>query len=208
MRAALTFTGAGSLTIDARSIQQRAQLNAFRALWIDNASNTQTLTIVIANTQQRLIVAAGAQAWREVLPFSMSDVVVTAVGAGTATIYLYECDKYPDEYFVTAATVTISGTVSVSQIGYPDANYSGSVAAGGTPQVAIPASATTHLASVYNPSALSESLWISYLLTTTLAPNVAGAIELPPGSGWAKTTQNAVWIYAATTGHVYTASAE
>lgn len=67
----LDFTGGDNVVGDLALEQMQGMIDYVQSIWIDNFSNTKTLTITFSGTGQRLTIAAGKQA---LLP------VIAAVG--------------------------------------------------------------------------------------------------------------------------------
>lgn len=79
----LDFTGGDNVTGDLGLEQMQGVIDYVQSIWIDNFSNTKTLTIIFSGTQQRLTIAAGKQALLPVIAatgrFSWA---ATSVGSG------------------------------------------------------------------------------------------------------------------------------
>jgi len=102
-----------------------------------------------------------------------------------------------------SSVATKQGAVVVSDI-------SGTITTGGTAQTISAPQAANQTYLIANVSTTNEMLWINFL-GGTAAPNAAGSMPLHPQTGMNEggfisfTTDKAVSVFAATTGHVFTA---
>lgn len=99
---------------------------------------------------------------------------------------------------------------SIAQAPVTLTNLSGNITTGGDAQVLSTAQSQNQTYFIENIDTISEIIWVNFL-GGTAAPNAEGSIPLRPQSGTSEggsrtfTTDKAVSIYAATTGHKFTA---
>jgi hypothetical protein len=81
---------------------------------------------------------------------------------------------------------------------------SGFINAAATSQLAMSLNPGRSEAFVYNVSSINEPLWINPF-SGAAGPNLAGSIRLPQFTGWSGYVTNPIHVYAATSGHIFTA---
>ena len=204
-------------------VDQLARINSVQTLFVDNSLNSNSITITTGVVNQKIVIPPLSQAYIPVLQnnppvlrFQSSVAVTLPIQIlnfflppivwsvnGTPVLnpsgYMYVTDPILD------ATVS-NNKVNVNQVPYTIqtlTDASGTITAGGTGQIAIPASASRVRWIIENPSAATEILQLSF------GAAGAGKIDLLPGAAWDESNSSivgdAVYVVAATTGHSFTA---
>jgi len=178
-------------------------ISFFQTVWVDNKSNANPLYVRMrGGLSQEIEVPAGAQGAYPlfaVLPQPIEIETTQDTGLIIEVVFL----NVPLAPY-TSGPITVNATVvPIARGTYTD--FSSTIAVGGTSQSAIPVNASRLALIIGNPSDEIESLWINF---TDPAQLGVDSIEVTPGQTWqtqlAISTEE-VTIWAATTGHAYTA---
>ncbi|HEY6019841.1 MAG TPA: DUF1859 domain-containing protein [Candidatus Paceibacterota bacterium] len=210
----IDFTLGLSFKLDLSQVQSQGGMDSVQTLYIDNASNTGSLTILMGLTNQSIILPAGAQAYMPVLQGNPPIIQFTSTAAVPVNIQLLNFFIPPAAWYTTGLPVNDLTLAGIIANGAANVNViagtvtgaidrSGTIALGGTRQQLLAANASRKRWLVSNPSTATEILQISYVT------NVAGLIDLQPGATWSETDASVsgdeIWVVAATLGHAFTA---
>jgi len=211
-------------SLDLTAIQQQLPyFKTLQSMFVDNSANANAITITMNGTLQRIVIPAYGQAYLPILMIAAAVIQFSSASAVQISVQLLDFFLPPMVWSVNGnspinpggtlavADAILDGTVSGGRI---NANAygptiqaltdaSGTIAAGGTPQIAIPANASRTRWIISNPATATEALLIRIGGTT------AGPITLLAGQTWDESGSSivgdAVYVDGATTGHAFTA---
>jgi len=213
-----------TFTLDLSAVQaQLAWFKSIQTIYVDNSANSNPFNITCGVTTQKIVIPPNCcgyvpllQPDQPVLQFQSANVVAVKIQLlnfflppfiwsvnGAATLN-------PGGTLAVADAI-LDATVSNNKVNVTSVPYtiqtltdaSGTIAVGGTAQIAIPASASRQRWIIGNPAAATEPLFIS------IGSGVAGQITLLAGQTWDENggsiVGDAVYVNAATLGHAFTA---
>ena len=195
------FSSVGTMSFDLLLENTEGILQFVQSVYVDNSDNPGPLTITFAQTRQRLIVPANSQGNYPVICPDQTQVTMSSpVNASAVGRIILMNVPMPYTQW-GPVTVNINAITPVVA-----SNFSGTIAAGGVSQVAIPANAARLGFTIQNASNEAEILLIDF--GTAAAPG--SAIELLPGqifppNGSPYISRQSINVRAATTGHAFIA---
>lgn len=219
----IDFSIGSTFQMDLGPVQMNSKfIDSVQALYIDNASNTNPLTVTAGVTNQRIIFPAGYQGYMPILQPNPPVLSFSCAAAVTVKVQVLNFFMPPIMWSTGGSPTFVAGAMVVTDValdnciaagavnvqinpltsqGLTDA--SGAIAVGGTGQIAIPANASRKRWIIMNPAAATENLQISF------GAAAAGKIDLVPGQGWDESgvdvVGDAVYVVAVTGGHAFTA---
>lgn len=216
----LDFTVADAYLIDLTQQYNQKLFTSIQCVYIDNSLNPSPLQIICGTTNQVTTCPPFSQGFFELLLPTPPKLMVQTIGVLVVNIQLLNFYIPPDVWTIGAFSNTglpqidipaldaiiSNGALTVASKpftiqGVTDA--SSAIAAGGTPQIVIPANAARERWIVSNPSTATEVLQFS------LGSAGAGKIDLLPGMIWDESGSSivgdAVYLVAPTTGHTFSA---
>lgn len=217
----LDFTGGkNAYAIDLTAQYQQKQFTTLQTVWIDNSANASPLEIIANTTNQVIVAPPMSQGFYAILQPTPPKFQVQTNGGIVLQIILlnfyippfmwqiptFSAGGLPEVDVPALDAVIVGGRVQVQ--GVPSTiqgltDVSGVIAAGGTTQALIPASATRERWIISNPDTATETLYFR------IGGPATGEIPLLPGATWDESGSSivgdAVEIVAATTGHAFTA---
>ena len=211
------FTQAGSLvtgyTMDFQNLLQQGKIKSIQSVFIDNSNNNGFLTLYNPSYNQKIVLAPGLQGIFPILSGKMNAAkfIITSTSANIVNLEFFNVTLPPLQWSGSVAPLAAGISVIATPPQFIGVDYSGTIAAGGTAQQLMPLNSARHQWYLQNIDQTNiEDIW--YSLTGTAAPNTPGSYCLAPGQtgypgGYAQgVTSNAISIYAATTGHQFTAT--
>lgn len=212
----IDFTLGTTFSLDLSQVQSAGQFDCVQTLFVDlSAATAGTLTIQLGQTNQKIVLPWGAQAYIPVLQGSVLQMRFT-ISTGTPIVpiqlmnfFVPPAVWYPPGFPVTdltLAAVISNGGVNVNATPVTVSNptvHSGTITTGGTPQTLMVANAARKRFVISNPSTATEVLQFAF----GAAAN--GYINLTPGTTWNdadfSVSGDLIVVNAATTGHAFTA---
>jgi hypothetical protein len=194
------FASAASYEIDLSTSEVFQQLEFAQQVWVDNADNDAELTITFATTGQRIIVPPNSQGVFPVIEPLQQKFTIATISAEELEVALILLNvPMPD--FVW--NVQGAGGRPFVTGSYTD--HSGTIAVGGTSQVAIAANISRKKVIIQNPITESEVLYVNF----GAAAGAGDSFEILPGGSYTEdgpqvSTQE-IQVNAATGGHVFVA---
>jgi len=216
----LDFTVANAYLIDLTQQYNQKQFTSIQCVYVDNSLNPSPLQIIAGTTNQVTTCPPFSQGFFELLLPTPPKLMVQTVGVLIVNIQLLNFYIPPEVWSIGSFSagglpqidipaldaIIANGALTVSSKPFPIqglTDASSVIAAGGTPQIVIPASATRERWTLSNPSTATEVLQFSW----GAAGN--GKVDLLPGMIWDESGSSivgdAVYVVAATTGHAFTA---
>lgn len=219
----IDFSIGAIFQLDLSAVQSNTKfINSVQSLFVDNASNTNPLIITMGVTLQRIVIPAGRQAYVPILQPNPPVIQFQCASALSVKIQILNFFMPPAMWdtggqfaFSSSALIVTdqaldnciaAGLLSVACNPLTSQNLtdaSGTIAVGGTGQIAIPAGASRKRWTIFNPSNATEILQISF------GAAAAGKIDLVAGQGWDESNVDvigdAVYVVGATAGHAFTA---
>lgn len=210
----IDFSLGATFNLDLGQAQQVGNFDCLQTLYIDNADNTNELTVLMGLTLQRVIIPAGAQAYMPILQPNPPVLQITTNGAPIINIQLLNFFVPPMVWSPAGITVIDSTLAAVISNGGVNVNTrpvtvtnptdrSGTITTGGTPQSLMAANATRKRWILSNPASATEVLSFAYASSTN------HYIDLNPGATWDETdfsvSGDQIFVKGATTGHAFTA---
>lgn len=211
----IDFSLGSSFNLDLTQVQSQGAMDSVQTLYIDNSENTFALTLLTGVLVQEIIIPPGAQCYMPILQTN-PPIMKFTTGGGTALVDVHILNFFlpPFMWFATGGTpvtdttlasIIVNGAANVNAqpstvTGVVDA--SGTIAAGGTPQVLFALDTARKKWILSNPSTATEILQFSFGTSTNY-------INLPPGTTWIDDSNavsgDQINVVAATTGHAFTA---
>lgn len=197
------FTTLGTFAFDLMLENSEGVIQFVQSVYVDNSDNPGALTMRFAQTGQRLVIPANSQGQYPVICPDQTQVTMSSPVNASAVgriILMNVPMPYTQWGPVTVNVPAVNITPVVAS------NFSGTIAAGGVSQVAIPANAARLGFTIQNASNGAEILLIDF--GTAAAPG--SAIELLPGqifppNGSPYISRQSINVRAATTGHAFIA---
>lgn len=221
--------GVQSYTTDMQIIKQQGKISMIQSVYIDNSNNNQPLVLTVSGIGQQVVVPATYQGIFPVLVTGQPVFFVTSAGSGHANIYY--CNVQQAAFmWQTAATsfnpittlpvsdAILDATVSNNRVNTtvyeaPAAitDWSGVIAVGNTAQQLMPANPLRRGWAIQNIDETNIEQ-LRYNLTGTATGAAVGSFTLGasgganvPGGYAQGVGTGAISIFAATTGHRFTA---
>lgn len=194
----LDFSLQNTYLIDFSLIYSRKFISELQAVFIDNSLSTVAFRLTVNGSNQTIVCPAGGQGIFPIFVPNPPKFSAQSTGGVVVALHFLNVPITCLVWNATLATFTFTGTgyAQVSDVAL-DAiiaggklltndvvqtaatDRSGTITAGGTAQVLAPANAARQGLVIQNPSAATESLWVSDLTTAVVGEP---SIEIPKGT--------------------------
>jgi hypothetical protein len=206
--------------IDLNLLVQQNNISGIQTVFIDNSLNNSTVSLSVEETQQKIQLGPLQQGFFPMMVTERTSITVTSVSTNSAKIILLNYPMAAGSWNSNTAPssdvlspIIVSGRLNVRTVAaqMTDVNRSGTITTGGTAQVLMVANPSRVGWMLQNmDETILEGLW--YSTTGTAAPNTPGSFQLNASTGVGfsggaitGTSSNQISIYAATTGHKFSA---
>lgn len=200
----LDFSIAASFLIDCTLAYDRTVLTVVQTLWCDNSANTAETVFVVAGSQQKIIVPAGAQGSFPVITPIRTKITASTTTTALVTVTILNV-PLPSAVWTVGPLAIVTPVETLTQPGTAKAGASVTIATGGTSQVAIAAGVITQQGVIKNPNSATESLFVDMVNAAGTTDGASGTtFELKAGDKFiVPPVTGAVNVNAATTGHAF-----
>lgn len=145
-----------------------------QSVFVDNSDNTNPLVILIAVTNQRLIVPANAQGIWPIFTVDQTRFTISTTPAANLSVNVSFANVPMP--FTQWGPTTVNNSTALVTGSYTD--YSGTITVGGASQAAIPANGNRKGYFIQNPISATEPLYVNF---TDPASSGGDSIELLSG---------------------------
>lgn len=219
----LDFTAANAYLVDFTQQYQQKQFTTVQCVFIDNSENSDDLDVICQTTKAVITAPPFSQGFYTLLQPSPPVFQVQSNGNLVVEIVFLNfyvpptvweningVPQFDGSGNLKVTDAALDAAISNNRVNVTTApgvvlmtDVSGTITAGGTPQLLLAADPTRKRFTITNPSAATEVLQFAF------GASGNGKIDIPAGTTWDENdneiSQQAIYIVAATTGHAFTA---